>query len=170
MVAPAVDAEEHIFTEGEKKKKKKKSAAEEPVHHEVDIQHDNQNVVKLPDHKLLYAENVFDNKLPTTLTLGNPLPDERIKEDGARDKILMTQSFKGEERKKAELVFNHVKSKEYVESIAKLITLLAQNKGSVNVHVHVAAEGDRDSDAKALEISSKLNEFLGVLHNSRKEA
>lgn len=79
----------------------------------------------------------------------------------------MTQSFRGDERKKAELVFNNVRSKEYVDSIAKLVHLLAQNKGSVNIHVHVAGEGDKDSDSKALEISSKLNEFLGVLQQSK---
>lgn len=77
----------------------------------------------------------------------------------------MTQSFKGEERKKPELVFNNVKSKAYVDSIAKLIGVLTQNKGSVNIHVHVTPEGDRESDSRAAEICNKLNDFLGQIQS-----
>lgn len=77
----------------------------------------------------------------------------------------MTQSFKADEKKKPELVFNNVKSKAYVDSIAKLISVLTQNKGSVNIHVHVSPESDREGDSKAAEICNKLNDFLGHIQS-----
>lgn len=64
---------------------------------------------------------------------------------------------------KAELVFNNVRSKEYAESISKLIAVIAKHKGSVNVTVHLSGAPTQAADEKSAEITRRLNEFLQQL-------
>ena len=142
------------MAEVEKKKKTKKT--EEPIDAVADP------AAAEEPKKKKKIEHESEPLKEETYTLG-----AHSSPDGLANNIFKANqpsSGRAEDKKKAELVFNHVKSKEYAESIAKFITLLAKNKGSLNVHVHVANDSDKDSDAKAIEITHRLNEFLASLN------